>query len=875
MKTDIPKNYNHDYVESKWLSNWDSGMYQFKDRGKKSYIIDTPPPYPTGNFHLGNALNWCYIDFIARYKRMKGLEVMFPQGWDCHGLPTEVKVERIHSITKNQIPRHEFRGLCENLTHENIALMKQTMKRLAFSIDWTQEFITMSKEYYVKTQQSFVQMYKSGRIYRSEHPVNWCPRCETAIAFAEVDYKSRSTTLNYIRFKGRDEDEVDIATTRPELLSACVAVAVNPNDERYSHLVGKKLKVPLYDYEIDVIADEEVDSDFGTGAVMICTFGDKQDVRWWKEHNLPLRQAIAKDGRLTDNRYKGMTIKEGKPRIIGDLENNKFLYKQELIEQNIGVHDRCETPIEILSEKQWFVKVNKETVLKRAAQIKWIPTYALTRLKKWTESLDWDWCISRQRVFATPIPAWYCQECGEIMVAEESWLPLDPIEDEPKSHCECGSHKFTPETDVLDTWMDSSISALHVSGWPNKTLFDERFPTQLRPQGHDIIRTWAFYTILRSDALVSKKPWEFIAINGMVLGEDGQKMSKSFGNIIAPETIIKEHGTDALRQWAAIGGSYGSDVAYSLKDVIASSRFLTKLWNIFRFSMIHLSKSAEEDIEFSCLKIIDKWLILKLNELTASVTANMDEFEFDAALKKIRAFVWNTLADDYVELAKGRLYNGDKSAKFTLRTALLHITKLLAPFCPFFTEELFFHLSPGSGSVHKQCWPKANVREGDIDRTKGTEALATPLQLGELITSIASGIRRYKSEHKIALNARMEGVIVYLAHDIKDGKNDINNAVNAEIEFKMGKPELLETIKEILPRMNLIGPRFKSEAKRVVDLIKNTPPDEIAAQLPTDVIHLDWYELKPSEICIVREQSSAGIAVDVIVLEGATILIRK
>jgi len=374
---------------------------------------------------------------------------------------------------------------------------------------------------------------------------------------------------------------------------------------------------------------------------------------------------------------------------------------------------------------------------------------------------------------------------------------------------------------------------------------------------------------------VSKKPWEYIVVNGMVLGEDGQKMSKSFGNIIAPETIIKEYGTDALRQWAAIGGSYGSDIAYSLKDVIASMRFLTKLWNVFRFSMIHLSKGVNEDIEFSRLKTTDQWLILKLNELTASVTENMEEFEFDEALKKIRVFVWDTLADNYIELAKGRLYNGDKSAKFTLHTALGYITKLLAPFCPFFTEELFFHLSPDSGSVHMQCWPEVDVKVRDFGTTKGAEALATPLQSGELIKSIASGIRRYKSEHKIALNARMGSVKAYLTRDIKDGKDDINNAVNAEIEFKTGKPKLVETIREIQPNMNLIGPRFKSEAKKIVDLIKTAPVDTIAAQLPTGVIQLDGYELKPSEMHIVREQSFEGIAVDVVALEGATILIRK
>ncbi len=872
---DTPKNYNHNYVESKWLSNWDLRMYQYRDNDKNNFIIDTPPPYPTGNFHMGNALNWCYIDFIARYKRMKGFNVMFPQGWDCHGLPTEVKVERMYDVTKNQIPRYEFRGLCENLTRENIALMKQTMKRLAFSTDWTQEFITMNKNYYAKTQQSFVQMYKSGHIYRSEHPVNWCPRCETAIAFAEVDYKSRSTTLNYIRFRGADGSEIGIATTRPELLFACVAVAINPSDERYSSLAGKKFRVPLYDHEIEVIADENVDPDFGTGAVMICTFGDKQDVRWWKEHNLPLRKAIAKDGRLTDDRYRGMTIEEGKARIIGDLDNSELLYKQEHIEQNIGTHDRCKTPIEILSEMQWFVKVDKEIILKRADQIQWIPAYALTRLKNWTESLDWDWCISRQRVFATPIPVWYCRECNEIMVAEEEWLPVDPTEEEPKSVCECGSSTFTPETDVLDTWMDSSISALHVSGWPNVELFEKRFPTQLRPQGHDIIRTWAFYTILRSDALASKKPWEVIVINGMVLGEDGQKMSKSFGNIIAPETIIAEYGTDALRQWAAIGGSVGSDIAYNLKDIIASARFLTKLWNVFRFSMIHLSKGVNEAIEFNHLQTTDQWLILKLTELIVSVTENMERYEFDEALKKIRTFVWNTLADNYIELAKGRLYKGDESAKYALHTALCNIVKLLAPFCPYFTDEVFFHLSSGRGSVHLQRWPEVDVRVSDIIATKGVEALAAPLQSGELIKNIASGIRRYKSEHKIALNARMEGIKVYLTRDIEDGEEDINNAVNAEIEFNLGAPELVETIESIQPNMNLIGPRFKSEAKKIVELVRNTPPGKIAEQLCTGVIQLNGYELDPSDVSVVRELSFEGIAVDVVTVEGATILIRK
>ncbi|MDD1721648.1 MAG: valine--tRNA ligase, partial [Euryarchaeota archaeon] len=655
---EIPKNYNHEFVESKWLTQWTPELYSYGGgTTKERFIIDTPPPYPTGNFHLGNALNWCYIDFIARYKRMRGYDVLFPQGWDCHGLPTEVKVETTYNLTKNQIPRNEFRGLCESLTHENIALMKSTMQRLAFSIDWSHEFVTMNKEYYSKTQKSFIQMLRQGLIYKSEHPVNWCPRCETAIAFAEVEYEARSTELYHICFQGKDSSNIKIATTRPELLGACVAVAVHPDDIRYAHLIGTIVRVPLYDDEVPVIADDAVDPAFGTGAVMICTFGDKQDVRWWKKHNLPLKKAIGKDGHVIDSRYSGLTINEAKQRIVGDLLKREFVYQQELIEQSVGYHDRCGTPIEILSESQWFVKIDKRAIVRRASQIDWIPTYALGRLIDWTESVEWDWCISRQRVFATPIPVWYCSECKQMVVAEEECLPVDPTEDTPTKACKCGSCSFTPETDVLDTWMDSSISALSVAGWPDASMFRKQFPTQLRPQGHDIIRTWAFYSILRSDALVSEKPWECVVVNGMVLGEDSQKMSKSLGNIIAPESVVAQYGTDVLRQWAAIGGSVGSDVAFNTNDLVAASRFLTKLWNVFRFSMIHIANYRCNPVVYGSRNPMEIWLLSHLRDLVNSVTVSMDKFAFDDALKEIRSFVWNVLADNYIEAAKGRLYD--------------------------------------------------------------------------------------------------------------------------------------------------------------------------------------------------------------------------
>jgi len=885
----IPKNYEHEYVESKWLTMWNADMYRY--RGKldaDSFIIDTPPPYPTGNFHLGNALNWCYIDFVARYKRMKGFDVMFPQGWDCHGLPTEVKVETTYNVTKNQIPRYEFRGLCESLTRENIALMKGTMQRLAFSIDWSQEFVTMDPTYFEKTQKSFVRMYRGDRIYKSDHPVNWCPRCETAIAFAEVNYDSRSTVLYYVIFKGGDAEAVQIATTRPELLGACVAIAVNPNDERHERLIGKKIRTPLYDEEVPVIGDEAVDPAFGTGAVMICTFGDKQDVRWWKKHNLPLKKVIGKDGRVTDAKNNGVSISEAKERIIGELLENKLVTKQERIEQNVGIHDRCETAIEILSENQWFVKIDKDVILQRAAEIQWIPPYAFYRLKNWTESVEWDWCISRQRIFATPIPAWYCDECGRVLVADEAWLPLDPTEEAPRSACACGSSSFTPEYDVLDTWMDSSISALNVAGWPDAG-YREHFPTQLRPQGHDIIRTWAFYSILRSDALAGSKPWECVVVNGMVLGEDSQKMSKSLGNIIAPESLIEQYGTDAVRQWAAIGGSVGSDVAYNTKDLTASSRFLTKLWNVFRFAMIHLSQGVEPVI-YGPKNSTEIWLIYELAGLVKSVTSSLDHFSFDEALKDIRSFVWNSLADHYVEAAKGRLYERDRYSVAALHLALDTIAKLLAPFCPFFAEELFSHINPGAESVHVQAWPEFNIKlqesiagEPEVTFSAASESIVIAASAsavrearhkGELIKEIISSIRRWKSEQRIALNSRIEGVYIYTDCDLADGALDIDNALNAHITYKRGKPDIHEMVTEVRPNLGSLGPRFKSEAKYIVQLIRETPAQEIADQIEKGSVTIGDIQLDLEDFIIKKERAIEGVAADVIELREATIIIK-
>ncbi|GFO96518.1 valyl-trNA synthetase [groundwater metagenome] len=850
---ELPKEYDYNAIEEKWMDTWQDSMYYFDWNSEKPrFIIDTPPPYPTGNFHIGNALNWCYIDFVARYKRMRGYNVMFPEGWDCHGLPTEVKVEEINGITKSQVSREEFRRMCVDLTVKNIERMRKSLRRLGFSIDWSNEYITMEPSYFRKTQVSFVQMYKKGMIYQQNHPVNWCPRCETAIAFAEVEYDARDTLLNYLNF-----DRLNIATTRPELLAACVAVAVNPDDDRYSKYVNTEVKVPVFGHNVRVIADKSVDPAFGTGVVMICTFGDKQDVRWWVEHNLPLRKAIDKTGKMTDiaGKYAGKSTEECKKAIIEDMKNAGILYKQEKLDQNVGLCWRCKTAIEILSERQWFVKIISEDILNTANEVTWVPDYMKVRLENWTGTMEWDWCISRQRIFATPIPAWYCAECGKTKVAKEEWLPLDPTQKKPPEACECGSTEFRGEEDVLDTWMDSSISALHVSGW----LSDHPLlmPAQLRPQGYDIIRTWAFYTILRSKALLDTKPWDTILLNGMVLGEDGHKMSKSRNNFIVPEEVVKKNGADAFRQWAAIGGTTGSDIIFSWKDVVAGSRFLQKLWSIVRFSMPHISDKP------AFFTPVDLWLLSKLNRLVKECTEKMDDYQFDETFKAIRGFAWEILADNYIELAKSRLYGdreGKRAAQYTLYVTIDTVSRLLAPFLPYFSEEVYSHLK--KESVHQVLWPQ--VDESLID----ANAEAT----GELIKDITAAIRRYKSEHGMALNSELAGIEIYSS--LTDA-SDIAGAANSEVKLKTGTPDFETVPIALKPNMKVLGKMYRSRAKPIAEALLNADPKLAASGSIELTIDNEKITLDNSSFTVEKERLLKGKAVDVLEVGSAVIVITR
>jgi valyl-tRNA synthetase len=857
----LPKNYDFAEVEERWRGTWcDEDHFFDKNSKKPQFVIDTPPPYPTGNFHIGNALNWCYIDFFARYKRMKGFNVMFPQGWDCHGLPTEVKVEELNHITKNDVPREEFRRLCVELTEKNISLMRLTLRKMAFSTDWSNEYITMMPDYYGKTQLSFLRMLKSGYIYQSEHPVNYCIRCETAIAFAEVSYDDRETQLNYFDFNG-----VEIATTRPELLAACVAVAVHPADERYHFLKDKKMNVPLFGHEVPVVQDEAVDPAFGSGAVMICTFGDKQDVHWWKQHNLSLRKAIDRQGKMTAiaGRYEGMNTADCRTAILADMKARKILKRQENLAQRVGTCWRCKTPIEILSERQWFVKIKPDEIRKAAHQITWYPEHMLLRMENWIGQMEWDWCISRQRIFATPIPVWFCKKCGERVIPEELDLPVDPTLVTPKLPCpKCGNTGFDGEADVLDTWMDSSISVLNVTGWDG-TGTPPFFPAQIRPQGHDIIRTWAFYTILRSVALTGSKPWEEILINGMVLGEDGFKMSKSRGNIIVPEEILGKYGADALRQWSAMGAATGSDIMFNWNDVVAASRFQTKMWNIAKFALIQLEKEGF-DQNAPVTALADRWLLVRLSDTIQQVSAAMECYQFDTALKAIREFAWETLADNYIEMVKGRLYTGEasrKSALLVLHTAFDALCKMLAPFTPYFAEECYSHLNNGA-SVHKQPW---------VSFTYEDEAARYE---GNLLAQVVAEVRKYKHDTGLALNAPLGKVTIYAPHTVND-EGDTGRTLNADVHWRTDAVKLDRVITDIDFNRAVIGPAFRKQAQAFMTAIKALPPHQLAN--PPKTIILDGSEVGIPENSFSPKFSyvEEGAKVDVLTVGDVIVTIAK
>jgi valyl-tRNA synthetase len=786
----LPKKYNFAEIERKWQQKWEEmGIYHFNwnDTIRVPFTIDTPPPYPSGEFHMGNILNWTYFDIVARYKRMRSYNVLFPQGWDCHGLSIEIQVEKEQKIRKRDVPPDQFRKWCEQLIERYIALMKDSILKLGCSIDWTTEYRTMDPDYWRRTQLSFILLHKKGYMYQGTHPVNWCPRCETAIADAEVDYEKRQGALHYIRFPLEGTSgHLLIATSRPEFIPACVAVEVNPEDERFKKYIGKSSVVPIVNRTVKIIADEAVDPSFGTGVVMICTYGDKEDVKTVMKHKLPVIRLLTDNGRINENgdKYAGLTINQARKTIVEDLDVAGLLEKVEQLAQEVGVCDRCKTHVEILEHKQWFMKTRMLTdeVKKTANEITWYPDYMKTRLIDWAKSLDWDWVISRQRVFATPIPVWYCKNCGELILAEEEWVPIDPKLENPLiSECpKCGSREFIPERDVFDTWMDSSITCAVHAGWPDRADWKRLFPADVHPSGIDIIRTWAYYLMVRHLALFGETPYKSCLINGMVLGSDGRKMSKSLKNYVAAPEVLGKYGSDATRQWAAGGGATGSDIPFRWPDVEYGRRFLVKLWNVSSFANKLLSDYEPVNAEAVTLEPLDKWILSKAENLTQKVTDAFEKCQFNIAVEEIRNFTWHVFCDYYVEAVKDKLYNPDVygpakklAAQYTLYEVLYRVLQLLAPMTPHLTEEIYQFMyaeNKGFESLQISPWPEYNPALENEAVEKN----------GDFIMAIISAVRQDKAEKKLPLNAPGKTI------DIYSGSEETVNLINSVREDLAG-----------------------------------------------------------------------------------------
>lgn len=594
-----------------------------------------------------------------------------------------------------------------------------------------------------------------------ESPVLWCTECRTSIAQAELETVDKDTSFNYLRFL-TDKDILTVATTRPELLYGCVCLFVNPEDDRYKSYVGKSAVVPLYDYEIPILADHKVDIDKGTGVVMCATFGDSTDAQWYETHKLPYRRVIRPDGTIDIEvpLIGGMKIITARRHIIELLKDKELLVEAKIITHTVAVHERCGREIEIIPSRQWYIDIlsGKEDYLKAADEINWYPEHMKNRFILWVENLKWDWCISRQRYFGVPFPIWYCKSCGKVMAAEEDMLPVNPLETKPGKPCSCGCNEFVPERAVFDTWATSSVTPQINAKWEEENdISDILLPMSLRTQAHEIIRTWAFYTIVKSLYHTGRFPWKDIMICGFVLAKKGEKMSKSKSNVeLLPGTLIENHSADVLRYWAA-GSSLGTDTFFSTDELSIARRFITKLWNACKFAISHL-QDYNPGSNTELILPVDRWITERCRQVTKDAVAFLNRYEIGFGRHTIDDFFWKDLCDYYLEIVKERLYQPEKhgfrerqSAQGALYYCILNVLKLYAIYVPHITEYIyqeFFREREGVISVHKLLWENVTSIDNDI------------IVFGERLKDIIAGTRRYKSEHSLSMRTQMEEVVI-------------------------------------------------------------------------------------------------------------------
>ena len=703
-------------LEQQVLKNWDeTDPYKFSLE-EENYTIDTPPPYPSGRpWHIGAASHYSQIDMIARTARMSGKNVYFPIGIDRNGLPVELYTEKKHNIRMRETDRGEFLDLCKNALDDLEEEMIQIMRSLGISGGIKDHYRTDSEEYRTLTQSTFIELWKKGQIYLATRPNNYDWVSGTTIADAEITYVDIPTKLVYMKFPVKEsEQKITIASTRPELLCACKTIIVNEDDERYSNLIGKEIIVPITNQEVQVQTHHSAKKEFGSGAVMVCSYGDQNDVALFRELGLEEIVAIGLDGRMTKvaGDYAGLKPKQARTKIIEDLESQGFVEKIEEISHRTPVSERSKIPIEIIPMEEYYLKQKDsvDKIRKMGDEITFYPNMHKQILMNWLDSISIDWPISRRRYYGTEIPIWYCKECSEPHVPEpgryyKPWKEVSPI----KNCSKCNSTEFVGEERTFDTWMDSSVSPLFVTKYQkDQEFFKKTYPTSIRPQAKDIVRTWLYYTILRCEHLTGQKPWSEAWIMGYGLDEKGLKMSKSKGNALDPLPVIERLGADTFRFWSASEVNQGYDFRCSEQKMDSTKKFLSKLWNVSRFlSSFPVIESSNVLFE------TDKWILSELDKLIIECQKGYEKYNFFIPAIAIREFTWNLFAANYIEMVKARAYgigfseNEKNAAIFTLHKVLSTILKLLAPITPFITDHLWKTLySDKSIHIQKQAQPE-------------------------------------------------------------------------------------------------------------------------------------------------------------------------
>jgi valyl-tRNA synthetase len=782
-------------VEAVLFQKWqEERLFEFDvDADKPVFSIDTPPPYVNTPVHIGQAYTYVWMDILARYKRMNGYSILFPMGLDKNGLPVEVQTEKALGISMHETPREEFIKKCREILQKSGDSSLDAFKRLGLSCNsWALEhriggrYETDDPEYRRLTQETFIDFWKKGLIYEDEKTTNYCPVCGTTISDAEVEYEEEETILNHIKFTVQETGEtIIIATTRPELLCSCRTVLFNPEDTRYQHLEGKHAVVPIFGHIVEIRAHPYAKPEFGSGIVMMCSFGDYNDVRILRELNLDPIYAIDKKGKMNENagKYKGLRVNKARNSIIEDLKAENLLVKQEKIHQRRPICWRSKNSIEFVPMREFYLKQVefKDEILQVADQMRFFAPESKQILVDWINSIDIDWVLSRRRYYGTEVPLWYCQKCGYTYVPEpgryyQPWKDKPPIDRCP----ECGSTEFRGEERTFDTWFDSATSEVYILGYLwNKELFQKNFPCSLRPQGKEIVRNWLYFTLLKSFLLFGKAPFSRVWIHMHIVDEEGKKMSKSDGNVIDPHDIMQLFGSEAFRIWSGLEGNITKgDIRYSPERIKGTSKFLTKLWNIARFI-----SSFPQDSEGYELAPLDRMMLAKLNELIEECEGGYEEMDTFRVATAIRMFTWNTFADHYVEAAKSRAYNRggifspelQKGAWYTLHTCLGTVLKLLAPVCPFITEAIWVE-QYSKKSIHVQSFPKENPKRQ-----------STLANLMQKFIEFNNTIWQYKKGKGLALSQELNGP-VHASPELEPFAEDLK-AMHRIRSLQFGEPK--------------------------------------------------------------------------------------